>query len=141
MLLQLLYSMSLISGIFSNLIDPLFYLEFVCLNNHTLVKFPSILSPIQMFCSRFILVWGLKEYQQLMSHIHEKEKKNVQKMIKCSKRVRLEKASMEEEQDKVRHRLAVSDSEESLNITQLTQRKLLRSPSTFSLAMNFIDSS
>lgn len=62
-------------------------------------------------------------------------------MIKCSKRVRLEKASMEEEQDKVRHRLAVSDSEESLNITQLTQRKLLRSPSTFSLAMNFIDSS
>ena len=60
-------------------------------------------------------------------------------MIKCGRRVGPEGVLIEKEQDKVHHRPPASDSKESLNITWLTQRELLVSPGTFSLAMNFID--
>ena len=63
----------------------------------------------------------------------------MQKMIKCRRKIGLEGAPMDDEQDKVHQRPPVSDSEESLNVAWLTQRELLRSPTIFSLAMNFID--
>lgn len=41
-------------------------------------------------------------------HIHVKEK-NMQKMLKCGRRVVLEGAPVEEEQDKVHHRPPISE--------------------------------